>query len=648
MKNFIRNLFVTCPVLLLGIIYTSAAAYQQDGDNRIISIVDFDAIEINLGTGGIIGGGTGIAVTPETYNLGSTITQTDGFQGNLNEMAFAFVPVSLAGNVTMTADDPIGTSSFNQSGNWDNLTAPTPEYAYFTTNHLLRTPTDSSSHTFGSGSLSIDSGGRFLGKSTSSAAPGQVVTVHNLILNGGYVDQAHLHSYMTLVGGITVNAPSALGALHGNILDVQSVISGSAPLTISGSINAGDDKGAVILGAANPYSGTVTVSANTPADPMEGLLQLNHRDALVSATLSNINATAYGVSFSSTANTGAFNVGALAGTGDIALTDTAGAAVTLSIGGNNASTTYSGALKGRGSLVKVGTGILTLAGANRYIGDTTISEGTLMATSPSLSGYSTVSIANGSIFELDFTGTNSVVALVLDGVAQPHGAYDSGNTCGYLSGAGVLLVQDPRLEESPYRSSGSNYFDVQLMVVSNTASAGSLRIAGGGQTATIYYDVDDAAVVGLAANALGDDVERVTGISPTVSTDPPSAAEAILIGTIGSSPLIDGLISSEKIDVSAIAGKWEAYTAAVVDNPMAGMSKALVIAGSDRRGTAYGVFSLSEAMGVSPWYWDVPVAKQTALYVSASHTEGSPGVKYQGIFINDEDARLLQMDVHRP
>ncbi len=209
--------------------------------------------------------------------------------------------------------------------------------------------------------------------------------------------------------------------------------------------------------------------------------------------------------------------------------------------------------------------------------------------------------------------------------------------------------------ESPYRStsvwdaydggiapSTSGYFDVPFMPVTDTASSGSLRIAGSGQTASIYYSEEDAAVVGIAANALREDVQTITGLFPTVSTDTPAASEAILIGTIGSSPLIDGLIAAGKIDVSAIEGKWEAYTAAVVDNPMAGVAKALVIAGSDRRGTAFGVFGLSESMGVSPWHWfaDVPTAQRPELHVSGAHTQGSPGVKYRGIFINDEDEGL--------
>ncbi len=184
-----------------------------------------------------------------------------------------------------------------------------------------------------------------------------------------------------------------------------------------------------------------------------------------------------------------------------------------------------------------------------------------------------------------------------------------------------------------------SYLTVPFMPVSETPISGSLKIAGSGQAAPIYYSTTDAAVVRIAAEALADDIERVTGIQATVSTAAPSASEAILIGTVGYSPLIDSLVSSGKIDVSAIQGKWEAYTAAVVEDPLPGIARALIIAGSDRRGTAFGVFGLSESMGVSPWYFwgDVPTPEKPALHIAGAHTQKSPGVKYRGLFFNDED-----------
>ncbi len=112
------------------------------------------------------------------------------------------------------------------------------------------------------------------------------------------------------------------------------------------------------------------------------------------------------------------------------------------------------------------------------------------------------------------------------------------------------------------------------------------------------------------------------------------------MGTIGHSALIDGLVRAGKLDVKPITGKWESYTISTVKDPMPGVSAALVIAGSDRRGTAYGSFDLSDAIGVSPWVWwaDVTPRHRDALAIAAgTYIQGPPSVKYRGIFINDED-----------
>jgi Glycosyl hydrolase family 115/Gylcosyl hydrolase family 115 C-terminal domain len=114
----------------------------------------------------------------------------------------------------------------------------------------------------------------------------------------------------------------------------------------------------------------------------------------------------------------------------------------------------------------------------------------------------------------------------------------------------------------------------------------------------------------------------------------------VLIGTIGRSTLIDGLIRAGKLEVKSIAGKWESFVLATVADPLPGVRMGLVIAGSDRRGTAYGVFDLSEAIGVSPWVWWADVAprhRDPLTLGTGTHTQGSPSVKYRGIFINDED-----------
>ena len=170
----------------------------------------------------------------------------------------------------------------------------------------------------------------------------------------------------------------------------------------------------------------------------------------------------------------------------------------------------------------------------------------------------------------------------------------------------------------------------QPRYVETAATPGSFPLA----QASIYVDSADWPGVIRAAKDLQADIARVTGRTPALAAN--AAGTVIIAGTIGKSPTIDGLIRDGKLDVAGVAGKWEAYVTQVAGN-------ALVIAGSDKRGTIFGLYDLSEQIGVSPWYWwaDVPVRHQSALFVTAGrYVEGPPAVKYRGIFLNDEAPSL--------
>ncbi|AYD49386.1 hypothetical protein D6B99_09275 [Arachidicoccus soli] len=158
---------------------------------------------------------------------------------------------------------------------------------------------------------------------------------------------------------------------------------------------------------------------------------------------------------------------------------------------------------------------------------------------------------------------------------------------------------------------------------------------------TIYYDQADAEVVAKVAHLFAKDISSVSGEEPTVtSSSNPTVKTVVIIGTLGENKLIDKLISSKKINVDSIRGGWEQFIIKVIKNPFPKVSQALVIVGSDRRGTAYGTFTISKAIGVSPWYWwaDVPVKKQKNIYIpNIDYSSKEPSVKFRGIFINDED-----------
>lgn len=140
------------------------------------------------------------------------------------------------------------------------------------------------------------------------------------------------------------------------------------------------------------------------------------------------------------------------------------------------------------------------------------------------------------------------------------------------------------------------------------------------------------------------DIDKVTGVSPILKVDKVSVEETVLlIGTIGKSKYIDDLVKNKKINASELQEKYEKYLIQTVQNPFEGVKEALVIAGSDKRGTIYGIYELSKQIGVSPWYYwaDVPIKKQENIYIKrGKYTEGEPAVKYRGIFLNDEAPAL--------
>ncbi|MEV4017459.1 glycosyl hydrolase 115 family protein [Nonomuraea angiospora] len=180
--------------------------------------------------------------------------------------------------------------------------------------------------------------------------------------------------------------------------------------------------------------------------------------------------------------------------------------------------------------------------------------------------------------------------------------------------------------------------------ISSSGGPGRFPLATAGRAAPIVVSADDHAGVVRVAGDLQADIERVTGVRPALAKDEvPSQDDVVLVGTIGRSPLIDRLISTGKLDVSGIAGRWETSLEQVVQNPAPGVRRAFVIAGSDQRGTIYGAYNVSRQIGVSPWYWwdDVPARHRDALYVlPGRHTQGTPKVKYRGFFINDENPNL--------
>ena len=154
-------------------------------------------------------------------------------------------------------------------------------------------------------------------------------------------------------------------------------------------------------------------------------------------------------------------------------------------------------------------------------------------------------------------------------------------------------------------------------------------LINGNDKVEIYMDANDCRGVSYAANALVRDISKVSGSQATITSNQKAT---IIVGTIGHSAAIDQLIKQKRINGNLLKGKREKFIITLVDQQ-------LVIAGSDRRGTIYGIYELSQQMGVSPWYdWaDVPVEHHDSIFVNrGTYSDGEPAVRYRGIFLNDE------------
>lgn len=186
----------------------------------------------------------------------------------------------------------------------------------------------------------------------------------------------------------------------------------------------------------------------------------------------------------------------------------------------------------------------------------------------------------------------------------------------------------------------------QVSLSQNDGGANVFSLVGKKDKACVYYDTQDFEVVKTTAGLFANDVKEVSGqILGVGTTKEAPQKNCIIVGTLGHNEWIDQMIAKKKLDVEPLKNRWESYLVQLVRNPLPGVDKALVIVGSDRRGAAYGLLSVSRTIGVSPWYWwaDAPIVKQDQLHLKVDkYISKEPTVKYRGIFINDEDWGLYR------
>ncbi|MDP4271115.1 MAG: glycosyl hydrolase 115 family protein, partial [Bacteroidota bacterium] len=189
------------------------------------------------------------------------------------------------------------------------------------------------------------------------------------------------------------------------------------------------------------------------------------------------------------------------------------------------------------------------------------------------------------------------------------------------------------------RKSIFNTFTICFLLFFFTAklTAADFTIVSGKDRATICIDPNETSVVRKAAGMFQNDVSEIAGVKPLLQKEIPSSGNVIIAGTFGKSKLLQSAIKKYHLSTDSVAGKWEAFYIQIIERKQ---GKLLVVMGSDRRGTAYGILELSRLIGISPWVWwaDVKPKHKSELSISiVKSITDKPAVKYRGIFLNDED-----------
>lgn len=207
---------------------------------------------------------------------------------------------------------------------------------------------------------------------------------------------------------------------------------------------------------------------------------------------------------------------------------------------------------------------------------------------------------------------------------------NTGRSCAFISGLSKFILIISFLFITSYLFSAPLFVDSKKgdLVLYNNKH----------KIFNILFDSTDYKGVIRAVKNLGTDFQKVTGTAPGLVNKSDNNVR-IIVGTLDNSKLIKSLVENREIKVEELKGKREKYIITLVKNALGSGQTALVIAGSDKRGTIYGVYELSKQIGVSPWYYwaDVPVAKRNSICIKKGvYTDGEPSVKLRGIFLNDE------------
>ncbi|MDR1701023.1 MAG: glycosyl hydrolase 115 family protein, partial [Lachnoclostridium sp.] len=306
------------------------------------------------------------------------------------------------------------------------------------------------------------------------------------------------------------------------------------------------------------------------------------------------------------------------------------------------------------SVIVEGTWTETSLGWRAYLtASTGVTSNSNVATNNGSAFTGTIGESYSQSFSLATSGTSASKYLAIRGVAGPK-PINLDITRIMLSFESPVISSDPQITPSVLPTStviaspSASPVVISSPTLMPSSEPGEFLIASNKQSVPMYLDSsgEDYEGLKLVADCFVDDIKLISDADMEIQTDLSQVENnPIIAGSIGNNDVIDRLISEEKLDVEEINGKWETYKIAIVDSPAEGVDKALVIAGSDKRGTIYGIFHVSELMGVSPWVYWADVMPEKKDYISLtdsdlSYTSKEPSVKYRGIFLNDEEPSL--------